>query len=343
MLLDRESESRIMRAIASIAGSFSVYMIGRDLGQNLASAASQAFGGLTQKLTFLEQSYVAGKIANQIGTDKLKKMTEKQLQNYIRTTNMSLTSADRVIMKQLRNDTERFLSGRSVTWQQNIKVAVSDADRAWRATLTGRTFNDAKSMSLARNSALRNLLDRLEDSSAGFQGDVNKIIQSEMNTYFQQGQVAEMVNTEIVYKIPRASACPHCMRIHINADGSPRKYRLEDVRGNSNYGLPASAWQFTIGPVHPYCYCILYRESDRNIGPNATLASARKETLGKALEVYALPSSCGEISPDTLFEDQLLKSAPSHKHDESDHRKVMTDLVREIYGDQDEKNKSNTT
>ena len=107
-----------------------------------------------------------------------------------------------------------------------------------------------------------------------------------MSGYFQEGQVAGLSGDELVWKLPRASACVHCLRIHTNADGSPRKYKLADVEGNSNSGLPAFAWGFTIGPTHPYCYCVLFRETQKQGGPNQRLATARAQfdNLSKSLD-----------------------------------------------------------
>ena len=110
--------------------------------------------------------------------------------------------------------------------------------------------------------------------------DIDRLVQSEMNNYFQQGQMAEVDGEEIVYKIPRVGACRHCLRIHLHPDGTPRKFKLKDVSGNSNYGLPAYAWQFSIGPLHPYCYCVLYREIDKP-PPKEKSAAAKRLKLAR--------------------------------------------------------------
>jgi len=107
-----------------------------------------------------------------------------------------------------------------------------------------------------------------------------------------------------VYKIPRATACQHCMRLHLNSDGSPRKYKLKDVAGNSNIGLPAFSWQFVIGPVHPYCYCLLYRELERAApSKSKKLAQARRDILHKTADgVHLCDESCSHPKPDVSLE-----------------------------------------
>jgi len=339
MLLSEAGERRLLQLLASIANSFSVFMIGRELGQTVIQASRNAFMNVSSvPTTFLEQSYVAGKVARIAGTNALKSMTETELQDFILNTNLQLTEADQVKLSTLRRDTSRWMEGRSEAWGQKIKASVFNADREWRAELSTGSFFDRGTRSTARNAALRNLMDRIRDDQAGMQTDVDRLVQSEMHHYFQEGQVADVPGDEIVYKVPRFNACPHCMRVHLGPDGTPKKYRLQDVQGNSNVGLPARAWKFTIGPLHPYCYCVLFREIDRPVPDESTrgsqrLKAERRERLAKAAEGLFVPNSCGLVDMDTLFEEQLLKSGDGHDHEVPRHVKVLITAVKRVYGE----------
>ena len=280
-LLDRETESRVMAIVRAVVSSFSVFSIGRELGQTITQSASSALGLTTAgRLTFLESAFVAGKAASSIGTDALRKMTEPELVRWIRINNVTLTPADRVTIEAMKNNTERWLQGRSAAWQAKMRAEIAVADQAWRATLASTSFANAQALAAARSSALRNLVNRIDDGTAAWQSDIDRLVQSEMNSYFQEAQVASLSGEEIVYKIPRITACPHCLRICVNTDGSFKRFRLQDVQGNSNVGAPARAWVFTIGPIHPYCYCVLYRETDKDLGPRQGLANAKAVIRG---------------------------------------------------------------
>ena len=328
MLLDRAAESRVMQIVQAVVSSFSVFAIGRELGQTIVQAASSALG-ITSigRLTFLESAFIAGKAAQLIGTDQLRTMTEAQLVSFIRNNNVSLTIADRATLETMKSNTERWLQGRSSAWQAKMRAEIAVADQAWRATLASTSFADAGALAAARSAALRNLINRIEDGSAEWQGDIDRLVQSEMNNYFQEAQVTELPGEELVYKIPRASACPHCLRICVNTDGSFKRFRLKDVAGNSNVGSKAAGWVFTIGPIHPYCYCVLYRESDKDFGPRKALRDAKAASLRKSLK----KNTCGiSNDPDLLFEEQ----GGGHSHGpRPEHVNALINAVKRTYGD----------
>jgi len=327
-LLDRATESRVMQIVNAVVSSFSVFALGRELGQTIPQAASASLGITTAgRLTFLESSYLAGKVATAIGTDTLRTMTEPQLVSFITNNNIVLTEADRVTINAMKENTERWLQGRTAAWQAKMRAEIAVADQAWRATIASTTFDNAGALAVARNTALVNLVNRVEDSSAEWAADVDRLVQSEMNNFFQEAQTADLSGEEIVYKQPRVSACPHCLRICVKPDGSFRRFKLKDVAGNSNIGRKAAQWVFTIGPIHPYCYCVLYRESDVSKGPHRSLARAKRQSLHKGLK----KNSCGiPDDPDLLFEDQ--KGDPKHSHRPA-HVNVLINAVKKAYGD----------
>jgi len=333
-LLDTETEQRIEDIIIAVASAYSVFLLGREITKpGIIGFGRPPVGAVSAtQLTFLEQSYIAGKAAHSLGTNNLRRMSEKQLTDWLLQNSVQISEADRAQIEGLKNNTQKWVKGRSEAWQQKIRIGLANADRDWRAVL-GAGFPDGQARALARNSALLNLRDRLRDEAAGFQKDTDRLVQSEMHHYFQQGLVAEVPGDEIVYKIPRATACKHCMRLHVNPDGSPIKHKLSEVQGNSNFGAPAFAWVFTIGPVHPWCYCLLYRELDQPApSENKTLAVARKEELAKTADSIDI-TGCGiPNDPDLLFENQILKG--THKEHFPSHFTAMISAVKEIYGDE---------
>jgi len=328
MLLDRETENRITQIINAVVSSFSAFAIGRELGQSFIQAVSSGLGLTTAgRLSFLESAFIAGKAAQLLGTDRLRRMTESELVAWLRVNNVQLTASERTMLNQMKDNTERWLLGRSTAWQQRMRAEIAVVDTQWRSTLANTNFRDAQALTIARSAALGNLLNRIEDSAADWIPDVDRLVQSEMNNYFQTAQVTGLSGEEIVYKQPRASACRHCLRICVTSGGDLRRFRLSDVSGNSNVGTRAESWVFTIGPIHPYCYCVLYRETDINKGPQQALKEARAE-FHKSLKKSA--NECGiSDDPDLLFEEQ----GQSNKHGRPPHVTAMINAVKRTYGD----------
>jgi len=328
MLLDEESELRIAETVSAIASSYAIFALGKELGRTTTQQARAVFGATSTRLTFLEQSYLAGKAASVVGTDALRNMSAERLQNWLQTNNINLTDVDQATLTGLKQETERWLQGRSETWQQKMRVQIGIQDREWRATLSGRTFRNAQSIAVARNAALNNLIDRLRDEGAGMQSDADRLIQSEMHNYFQKGQTADRPKDEIVYKVPRLSACRECLRICVNPDGSPKKFKLSDVEGLSNFGLPKFAWEFVIGPIHPYCYCILFRETDKKaFDKNTRAAKDRSKERAERLSKSTRSDPIG----DGQIKDLVKGLGPDLA--EQPHLIAFLSAVRKIYAD----------
>lgn len=327
MLLDEDAERRVNEIITAMAGAFSTLLLGYE-GSGAGFGVRPRAG-----LTYLEQAYLAGKIAKEIGTDALTSMSTAQIQNWINENPITLTNADRATLRSLKRNTDRWLQGRASNWSDKFRQSIALAGNEWRAYITQGEGESHRAKRLARNQALQELLSDLRGQNKTIQADVFRLLQTEMHSYFQEGQTSEVDGEELVYKIPRASACPHCLRLHTKPDGSPKTYRLKDVRGNSNWGKRAWQWKFTIGPVHPHCYCRLYRVSDKPLSQtgNAVLATARREALRKSVTADRLVSHCGyDAAGNPTYEDVLEKSASDEQMPA--HQLELIKAIREVYG-----------
>jgi hypothetical protein len=322
MLLGRETESRIMSVLRALGSAFSAYTIGRGLGQTVPTAIQSAIS--TSRMTVLEQSFMAGKVASLLGPNALKTMNKDQIAQWVYTNNVTLTDREKAQLAQMRNDTERWLESRTDAVQSKYRTAIANADRDWRSALARGTFLDAEARSVARSSALGELVAALTGETESFSSQIDRLLQTELHSYFQQGQIQASDEDELVYKIPRAAACDYCLDLHVNGDGSPRMYRLADVLGNSNWGVPAYAWQFTIGPVHPHCYCILYLASQNEPRGNDSLREVMEERMTKSLDRKS------SIVPTTNTFDML----KSHGHGEEipAHELKLISAIRQLYG-----------
>lgn len=276
MLIDPEEELKVEEIVAAVAGVVGVNLIGQDvIGGQLANAMRISQGGL---MSALDDAFLAGKAVQVLGEGKVRAMTLTELREWGKSN--IYTARETVALSSLKDDALRWLRGRQEAWRQKFRAVLSNVDKKYTTALGLSGATDAEAQSVLRTLAKKDLFTEVAGISKVMRTDLDKLVQTEMAAFFQQGQAAQMSAEEWVYKIPQPTACEHCLRLHLNPDGSPKLFKLSEVMGLSNQGVPSYLWQFVIGPTHPHCYCIL-----RTVtmyppqGENAMFASLRKQAL----------------------------------------------------------------
>lgn len=278
MLLNREDEEKVEKIVEAVAIALGVYLIGRDIiGRQITRGMEM--GVDLSATTLLEDAFIAGKAVQVLGEAQVKTMTAQQLRTWA-SMYTTMTPAENAALSAIREDTVKWLAGRSEVWKQDIRKTLAKANKEYKATVETTAVVDAEVIANLRTAAKLQLIGELRNIGKRMTSDADKVVQTEMAAYFQQGQISQMTGETEVYKVPRPTACKHCFRLHLNPEGSPRIYKLSEVLGNANEGMPAYAWMFTIGPVHPYCYCLLRTvEGQPPAGKNDALAFLRKQAL----------------------------------------------------------------
>jgi len=273
-ILNEETEERVAGDVtAATMGVIAAVLIGKELRPDAINRGRLFLPRLGRALTPLERAYLAGKVANVVGPAKVRKMTAATLDKWI-ATRIKFDEQDLARLEGLKGRTRRWLRGRQEDWAKRSRVAVDrastrhDADVA--ASRPGRETRRVKD----REKNLRGLSRSLQGEAVILTREMDKMIQTDTYQYFQSGQMSNVNGEELVYKVPRPSAEIQCMRLHISATGEPIKYKLAEVQGNSNIGAAPDDWVFTIGPVHPNCYCVLFREI-QTPSPSKSAAMAR--------------------------------------------------------------------
>lgn len=231
-------------------------------------------------LPYLEQVYLAGKVASLLGPDKLKTMTPGEINAFLKKKGITKTAEDEARLTVLLSMSDMWIAGMQDEMLAKIRKIIVQSETSYLAEVTDRQPNGSLRKSLwddLKKKFAAVLITDLAQILENFEGWVDRFLQTELAKFFQEGQTSTVGMDEEVYKIPRATACEHCLRLHIDSDGNPLVYPLRAVLGNSNIGQRAANWRFTIGPVHPHCYCILYRVSQDPPRPRPELAQARQE------------------------------------------------------------------
>lgn len=80
-------------------------------------------------------------------------------------------------------------------------------------------------------------------------GEVDAIVDRNKSKKTDEIHVFKYVNRD-------GATCAHCKKAYLNVDGSPKVFKLSELQANgSNFGLKASEYRPTIGPLHPNCRC----------------------------------------------------------------------------------------
>lgn len=267
MLITPEQQKKFEKTAEGLAVSLAYLAMSEDVP-----------GREKRKLSFLEQAYVTGKIASELGMDRVMKMSEEDIQSWVNQQGFNLSPADVAIIVNLRGELSNWVENQSNRWIAKIRTEINVANRSWTRTLEGKSFKDSAEKLELRSKALEELTSNLEEIFDGSSADADTLIQTQLSDFFQEGQVTGVDPEEYVYKVPRLTACKYCLDLHLNSDGTPKVYKLKEVLGQSNVGSRAYEWGFTIGPTHPHCYCILYRVTEKAPEPSTELADARRES-----------------------------------------------------------------
>lgn len=237
-----------------------------------------------------EQAYIAGKVASDIGPDALKSMSSEQIQKWVSDHRVHKSSIDEARLRVLRDASAKWVAGMLDELTKRVRIELQLAEQRYAADVLSRSadgelrkVSGRERWAALRENSLRSLAAAVAAALMVFESLVDRFLQTELASYFQTGQTTAIASNEEVYKIPRLTACEHCLRLHVDENGAPRIYTLSDVEGKSNVGVKASSWSFVVGPVHPHCYCILYRVSRRVPVKSEALAAARAASLAIAL------------------------------------------------------------
>jgi hypothetical protein len=259
LLLDQHAEAQLRKTVNELSATLAVILTGKPTPGFDPSIVSRFNVPHPNNAPFLTQSFIAGKIANSLGVRKSTKMSADQVTQHLQSTSFALTDTDRAELDRLNTNTLRFIANRSDAWNKRISYYLENYDREWGARLLSKENPDLEQTRLPFiNGLVRSLSDLLPE----FQGEAHRLVHTESSTYFQYGQVMDVDQEEMIYKVPSSAACAYCQDLCNESDGSPKLYKLGDVRGNSNIGVRAADWRFTVGPFHPSCYCVLYTTTD---------------------------------------------------------------------------------
>lgn len=228
----------------------------------------------------LRAAYMAGRLAAVMGSEAIVPATQDQLVELFRVTDVRMEGDDQEKLDLLAEGVKNWVLARRGNWGRDLREAITKVNMEWRALENVGALGSEEELHRAKQVMLGQTREALEEIMRTAQSDVEAIVQSELSRYYQFGMIQKLDTEELVWKKPRAVSERHCMRLHLHPDGSAIEHKIKDILRNSNYSLPSFAWKFAIGPVHPWCYCTLYRTSnDRPLPKSRARANLRAKVV----------------------------------------------------------------
>lgn len=144
------------------------------------------------------------------------------------------------------------------TAHTNVRRTLSEAER----DLVGGAIGRGLAQRLDTTAIEQDLAEALQGTT--LTNNVARVVRTELAfgngfagyTLLKQRSEAAGIDDPQVYKQVHPMACVHCRRIWGPA-GSPTIYRLSTIEARDaaggNFGLPASQWGPSAGPIHPNC------------------------------------------------------------------------------------------
>lgn len=212
--------------------------------------------------SFLEFSYKVGKLASGKDADKYLRMPVDALRKEV--AHILLSGTDDALLEGIREDLRRRLPAFQEDILRKIRLLIQFYEDNWRDRLLRATPEGKLRKSLLdeevlskgvfdewRAMLLKKFWASMRTIVNSFKGTFQNLARVQLWTALQHGQTSNWDRTDMVWKKPRVTACPVCLQLHLNPDGSPKLYRLSKVRGVSNVGKKPRDWEFVLGPTHP--------------------------------------------------------------------------------------------
>jgi hypothetical protein len=256
MALTKEQFERVMEAIKKRFASFTYQALGsRALTEDEIKTLVRA-GILKPSVRHMvADPYIFGKITAVMPLISRERLTESDILRVVQKTPM--TEVERSAVAYATDHAGTYIKG---IRDMVLKDAEAASSRARTTAL--RAVQEATTQAIAKRKTIREFKTSLFDMFDERNRDWQRVAHTEMNDAIQHGIYNEIRRTssdghnQLVFKRPAPDACPHCKRVYLNSDGSPRIFRMEDL-ADSNVGKKAANWEPTIGSVHPWCRCQL--------------------------------------------------------------------------------------
>lgn len=229
-----------------------------------------------------------GKLCSRLGPLEVEHLSSSRLSFLIDIEIKSLTEEDRAVISILEKNNKKLLAELKGELTKRVRQVLVISERDWLNTVSLRSKDGSLRKSLWNSLRIQSVKHFLEEVKGVFDSFLN-LVSSYLGTEFwsilQRGQIQGYGYSEEIGKLPKPGACVHCLKLHLNSDGSVKFYKVREVLSNSNVSKKPSEWSFTIGSVHPHCRCVLFSRKDIPLYDEESMALLRRKSVEAEIEL----------------------------------------------------------
>lgn len=267
------SPNEIAQLAGLIRASTQGYVI-THLGREFASITPDEFAQLkasglvlTTEIDAFKQAFKTGYLTawqqpqNKYGGFTTVGMVNKQWGQAVKQGMPSLSPVEEAALFHAKAKAAIHMQGLGNTYANDFSVMTIETDHETRKQLQQATAEQVSDAIVNRETSKR-LASMIGDSFGDWSRDLRRVAETELQDAHQHGwagYVHKVAGSEaMVAKIVNPDACKTCRGLYVDADGKPKLFSLAELESNgSNFGLKRSEWKATVGPAHPFCYCVL--------------------------------------------------------------------------------------
>lgn len=232
----------------------------------LLLAAGIDVDGYTNSQGILEHAFLFGMLAEAIGSKRAKGMNYKQFKRFLRSKNfIPLTDEEELALdnvKQRAYTDITNLSNRMAGAFRNVVLR----NNAEQLLLAQKIVRDKAVKAVELRQGATKLASELGHAAEDWSTDWLRVSYYILHEAYNTGRAQSILkqygeDAEVYFDVLK-KACKMCRKLYLvdpeDPDSMPIVFKLKDLIANgNNIGRRQAEWLPTIGPIHPFCRCIL--------------------------------------------------------------------------------------
>lgn len=223
----------------------------------------KAKGMIAPEVESIKDSYLYGQLVASLESAKVAKMGYGEFKKYLARNPIPLSAAEHHAVQMAQMSAAQYCVGLGNRVNLDTGAVLIEADAKLRARMV-EEITDATAQNIARRQSVKSLKTDLGWIAKDWARDWTRIAVTEKQNAMQHGQAdsyrRQYGDDVLVAKRVMDGACQHCMRVYNDPNGQPRIFKLSTLEANgTNVGRKAVDYRATLGPIHPFCSCVLVR------------------------------------------------------------------------------------
>ena len=214
----------------------------------------------------IDHAFLFGMLADAIGSKRAKGMNYKQFQNFLKSKNfIPLNETQEFALQQVKqrayNDITN-LAGRMANGLRNLALKNNQE----QLLVAQKIVQDKAVKAIELRQGATKFASELADAAQSWDTDWLRVAYYILHEAYNGGRAqtilqSEGEDAEVWFDVFK-DACKSCKKLYLedpdDPDSRPKIFKLKELFENgNNIGRKVADWKPTIGPVHPYCRCIL--------------------------------------------------------------------------------------